>query len=148
MFARRILSSPVLSRSSFGDFDRLFESLMPEAVETYGRASHGVFPAINAWEDEQAVSIEAELPGFALEDIEITMTGRTLTLAGKREIALPEGAAFVRRERQQGRFSRTLTLNTDIDTAKISASLDRGVLRITLPKAESVKVRRIEVKSA
>jgi HSP20 family protein len=121
---------------------------MPEAVETYGRASHGVFPAINAWEDEQAVSIEAELPGFALEDIEITMTGRTLTLAGRREGALPEGAAFVRRERQQGRFSRTLTLNTDIDNAKITASLDRGVLRITLPKAESVKVRRIEVKSA
>jgi len=75
------------------------------------------------------------------------MTGRTLTLAGKREGTLPEGAAYVRRERPQGQFSRTLTLNTDIDSAKISASLDKGVLRITLPKAESVKVRRIEVKS-
>ncbi len=148
MFARRVLASPVLSRAPFGDFDRLFQSLVPEAVETFGRASHGAFPAVNAWEDDQAVSIEAELPGFALDDIEITMTGRTLTLSGKRETALPEGAAYVRRERPQGRFSRTLTLNTDIDTAKISASLDKGVLRITLPKAESVKVRRIEVKSA
>lgn len=147
MFARRVLASPVLSRGPFGEIDRLFESLLPEASESR-RASHGVFPAINAWEDEQSVSIEAELPGFALEDIDITMTGRTLTLAGKRETALPEGAAFVRRERPQGAFSRTLTLNTDIDAAKISAALDRGVLRITLPKAESVKVRRIEVKSA
>lgn len=148
MFARRVLASPVAPRSPFGEIDRLFESLLPEAVESFGRASHGVFPAINAWEDEQAISIEAELPGFALEDIEITMTGRTLTLSGKREVELPQGSAFVRRERPQGRFSRTLTLNTDIDSGKISASLDKGVLRITLPKAESVKVRRIEVKSA
>ena len=148
MFARRVLASPVVSRSPFGDFDRLFESLLPESVEPRGRASHGAFPAINAWEDEQAISIEAELPGFALDDIEITMTGRTLTLSGKREAELPQGSAFIRRERPQGRFSRTLTLNTDIDSAKIIASLDKGVLRITLPKAESVKVRRIEVKSA
>ncbi len=135
MFARRVLASPVVSRSPFGELDRLFESLLPEASQTPDRASHGVFPAVNAWEDEQAVSIEAELPGFGLEDIEITVTGRTLTLAGRRETTLPEGAAFVRRERPQGRFSRTLTLNTDIDSAKISASLDKGVLRITLPKA-------------
>lgn len=148
MFARRVLASPSLPRSPFGDFDRLFESLLPEVSETLSRTSHGSFPAINAWEDEQSISIEAELPGFALADIEITMTGRTLTLAGQREAALPEGAAFVRRERPQGRFSRSLTLNTDIDAAKISASLDRGVLRVNLPKAETVKVRRIEVKNA
>ncbi len=148
MFARRVLASPAVSRSPFGELDRLFESFLPEVVETFGRAPQNAFPAINAWEDDQAVSIEAELPGFSLEDIEITMTGRTLTVSGKRESALPEGASFVRRERPQGRFSRSLTLSTDIDAAKISASLERGVLRVTLPKAETVKVRRIEVKSA
>lgn len=148
MFARRVLSSPVLTRGPFGEIDRLFENFLPEVAETFGRVSHNAFPAINAWEDDQAVFVEAELPGFKLDDIEITMTGRTLTLNGRRESALPEGSAFVRRERPQGRFSRSLTLNTDIDVQKISASLDRGVLQITLPKAETVKVRRIEVKGA
>lgn len=148
MFAQRVLAAPAASRSPFGELDRLLESLLPDPTEAMSRVSHGAFPAINAWEDEHAVSIEAELPGFALDDIEITMTCRTLTLAGRRETTLSEGAAYVRRERPQGRFSRSLTLNTDIDSSKINASFDKGVLRITLPKAESVKPRRIEVKSA
>jgi len=147
MFARRVLASPVLIRNPFGDIDRLFESLLPESAEPTRRVSHGSFPAINAWEDDQAVSLEAELPGFALGDIDITMTGRTLSLTGKRETELAEGSAFIRRERPQGRFSRTLTLNTDIDSSRVTASLERGVLRITLPKAESVKPRRIEVRA-
>ncbi len=105
------------------------------------------FPSINVWEDAQHLYVEAEVPGFSIGELNITITGNELTISGTRAQAKPDGAAFVRRERPFGTFSRTLRVSTEVDSAKVGATLVNGVLTITLPKAEAVKPRKIEVKA-
>jgi HSP20 family protein len=104
------------------------------------------FPAVNAWEDAQGVYVEAELPGFKIEDLDITFSASELTIQGKRGETKPEGATVHRRERPTGAFSRTLRVATDVDAGKVSATLVNGVLTVTLPKAEAARPRKIDVK--
>lgn len=125
--------------------DRLVDSVFNDRL-ALGR-SMSTFPGINVWENDQNVFVEAELPGFKIEEVDITFAGNELTIQGKRADAAPEGATFHRRERWTGSFTRTLRLATEIDESKISATLENGVLTVTLPKAEAAKPRRIEVKA-
>ncbi|MCC6321458.1 MAG: Hsp20/alpha crystallin family protein [Phycisphaerales bacterium] len=104
------------------------------------------FPPINIWEDEHAFSVEAELPGFRLAELNIQLVGNELTISGTREIAEPTEGRVHRRERASGCFTRTLRLGADIDAEKVHASLDSGVLTVTLPRAENAKPRKIEIK--
>ena len=104
------------------------------------------YPAIVAWDDPHALYIEAELPGFKIEDLAITFSAGELTIQGKRAETRPEGAALHRRERPTGAFSRTLRVATEIDASKVSATLVNGVLTVTMPKAEAAKPRKIDVK--
>lgn len=106
-----------------------------------------VFPPINAFEDAEAIHLEAELPGYALSDVSITMEGPELTIAGSRSETLPEGATPIRRERSAGvNFSRTIRLGVPVDAERVTAKLESGVLSVTLPKAEAARARKIEVK--
>lgn len=150
MLTRRVFSPVAVARPFPFDreIDRLFSGFFADAPAWFSQRGASAFPALNAWEDEQALYIEAELPGFAMSDLEITLNGRELTIAGSRNENPAESATFHRRERPQGRFSRTLTLNTDIEADKVSATLELGVLHIGLPKAEAVKPRRIQVRTA
>lgn len=124
--------------------DQLVDSVLHEfpAFSAPARPS----PALNAWEDAANLYVEAELPGFSIKDVEITFSANELTISGTRPNTKPEGAALHRRERSTGAFSRTLRIGTDVDGAKISATLVNGVLNIVLPKAEAAKPRKIDVK--
>lgn len=105
-----------------------------------------VFPALNAWQDESAITLEAEVPGFKNEQIEISFEADELIIRGRRgEAELPEGAGYIRRERRTAGFKRKLRLTIPIDADNIRASLANGVLTITLPKPRSAQPRRIEV---
>lgn len=128
------------------DVDRLMHSVLTPHAEP---AMRSVFPTLNIMETEQAFLIEAELPGFALANLEISMTGPDLTISGSREEKLPENATLHRAERSAGasKFSRVLRVNTPVDAEKVSATLDAGVLTITLPKTEAAKPRKIEVRT-
>lgn len=95
-------------------------------------------PAINLWEDEESFYAELEIPGIKLEDVEVTAVGDELTIAGERKA--PDGGGA------SGKFRRVIGLPDEVDAEKVSATLNLGVLRITLPKAEAVKPRKIEVK--
>jgi HSP20 family protein len=106
------------------------------------------YPALNAWEDEQALYVEAELPGFRIEDLDINIKANELTISGRRADAAPEGATLHRRERPSGSFTRTVRLGTQVDAGAVSAALKLGVLTITLPKAQAAKARKIDVKVA
>lgn len=124
--------------------NRLMESVLNDGPGA--RVGPRAYPALNAWEDAHSIVVEAELPGFRIEDIELTLTGGDLTIAGKREPAPTEaGSAFIRRERAAGRFSRTIRIGAELDGEKVSASMTNGVLTITLPKAASARPRRIDV---
>ncbi|MBN8644093.1 MAG: Hsp20/alpha crystallin family protein [Planctomycetes bacterium] len=107
------------------------------------------FPALNVWHDEKAFYVEAELPGFTMENIEISLVGPELTLTAARRIdSGEEGATFLRRERVSGSFSRTIRLPVIVDPEKVTAKLTNGVLTVSLPKAPEALPRKIAVTTA
>ena len=105
----------------------------------------GVFPLTNITEDTDNFYVCTELPGMDPGDINISITGKTLTLSGERKIVSEEGASYHRQERKGGKFNRTISMKTNVDSAKVEASFVNGVLIITLPKAEEAKPRQIAV---
>jgi HSP20 family protein len=108
----------------------------------------GGYPAVNVWEDGDAVLIEAELPGLDLKDLEIYVTGgNQLTLKGDRKPAVPEKLTWHRQERTFGPFSRVLTLPFPVDADKVEARFENGVLTVRLAKHESAKPRKIPIQA-
>jgi HSP20 family protein len=106
------------------------------------------YPPVNVWEDAEVVHVQAELPGLDLKDLEIYVTGgNQLTLKGERKRQLNEKAVFHRQERSFGSFVRVLTLPFTVNSDKVEARLENGVLQIKLAKHESAKPRKIAVKS-
>jgi len=109
----------------------------------------GVYPLLNVYDDGESFVIRAEVPGIDPKNLDITVTGDTLTLRGERKAReLPEGASYHRRELTSGQFRRSLTLPDQVDSAKVVASYKNGILDILLPRAEQAKLRKIEVKSS
>ncbi|HMQ53633.1 MAG TPA: Hsp20/alpha crystallin family protein [Anaerolineae bacterium] len=107
------------------------------------------YPAINVWTNEDGAVITAELPGVNPEDIEISVVGETLKLTGSRQPEdLPEGARYHRRERGHGKFTRTFQLPFMVESDKVEAVFEKGVLHISAPRAEAEKPRKITVKTA
>jgi HSP20 family protein len=106
------------------------------------------YPAINIWTNEDGQLISAEMPGVHPGDIDIDVTGDALSISGERkpdEVA--KDAYFHRRERSYGSFSRTIQLPFMIDTNKVEAKFQNGVLLISLPRAEADKPKKITIKS-
>ena len=133
----------------FGDLRREVDRLLDDyaAPLVSGRARS--FPALNVWENEDNLFVEAELPGFTMNDVELTVIGDELSIKGERKAGpAEEQATFHRRERGIGPFSRFITLPVDVDADRVEAVLRDGVLTITLPKAAEAKPRRIQVKGA
>jgi HSP20 family protein len=108
----------------------------------------GVFPPLNITQDNDNYYVRAEAPGVAAKELEISAVGRKLSLTGKREIPKEnDRASYHRKERAEGEFSRTVTLPTEFDAARVEARFKDGILTVTLPKAEAAKPRQIVVKS-
>ncbi len=106
------------------------------------------YPALNMWQDDNNLIVEAELPGMELEDIEIFVDdGNQLTIKGERKAPVRETGAWHRRERGFGNFVRTVELPSMVNAEKVEAVLKNGVLTMTLPKPEEVKPRKITVKA-
>ncbi|MDI6795311.1 MAG: Hsp20/alpha crystallin family protein [Desulfatibacillaceae bacterium] len=128
---------------------RQLDGLMGERGQLFGWAPvSGVFPLANVTESPDAFFVRAELPGLGADQIDISITGNTLSISGQRAIPDEEGASYHRRERKAGAFSRMITLPGDVDTEKVSARSVNGVLTVTLPKSEAAKPRQIKVKTA
>lgn len=105
------------------------------------------FPPMNIWQDENQLVIEAELPGLAMEDLEILIDGENrLTVKGQRQPKSLESGAWHRRERIHGEFRRSIDLPSVIDADRVEATLKHGLLTIVMPKRDEVKPRKIEVR--
>jgi HSP20 family protein len=118
--------------------------------DRWGRHPFGIgeFPTINLWESDDALCLEAELPGLELEDLEIFVTGNTqLTLKGERKPPVVEKGVQHRQERAFGKFTRTLTLPFAVDDSAVDARFENGVLKVRLPKHEAAKPRKIVIKA-
>jgi HSP20 family protein len=105
------------------------------------------FPAVNLWEDDEHLYAEAEVPGLKMEDLEILVKGNELTIKGERKGLDREGVRYHRRERGTGAFSSVVQLPVEIDVNRVEASLENGVLMVKMPKAETARPRKIEVKA-
>jgi HSP20 family protein len=107
------------------------------------------FPALNVVEEKETFRVEAELPGMALEDLEILVKGNELTISGTRKpgVEAEEKAVYHRQERGTGGFSRTIRLPVEVDPDHADAKLQHGVLTLTLPKVAEARPRKIEIKT-
>ena len=107
------------------------------------------FPAINIWAAEESAKVTAEIPGVRKDDLDINVTGDTLTLSGVRsQDDLPEGARYHRQERRFGEFSRSIQLPYTVDVNKVKAVFKNGVLSVDLPRVEAEKPKKIAVKAS
>jgi len=103
-------------------------------------------PAVDVYEDEHKVSLKIEVPGIDEKDIDVRVENNTLTVHGERKIDKEEKEENYRRvERQYGSFTRTFTLPQTVDTENVSATYDKGVLKIALPKKAEAKPKQIKV---
>jgi len=110
------------------------------------QASAQSFPAINLWSNEESAVATVEIPGVKIDDLEIMITGETLTLKGSREPnSLAENAVPHRQERGCGQFIRSIKLPFLVESEKVEATLKKGVLNIQLPRANNDKPRKITV---
>jgi HSP20 family protein len=128
------------------DLGDIFDSAFAPLAEA--RTSSQTYPAVNLWEHGDSVTLEAELPGVEIKNVEILATGNQITLKVSRpavEASENSGRTWHRRERAFGTFVRTMTMPWELATDKIEASLRDGVLTVNLPKAESSKPRKIKL---
>jgi HSP20 family protein len=119
-------------------------TLQKEPRTTNERPVNYVSPEVNIFETGEGYLIEAEMPGVSKEGLEITLEGNEMTILGHRQGVVPSGEA-VFRESGDADYRRVFELDPAIDTGKISAKMDQGVLTLTLPKSERVKPRKITV---
>jgi HSP20 family protein len=127
------------------EFSRLFDGFSRSSRLAVAPS----FPAMNVWSNEEGVVITAELPGVNSGDIDISVVGDTLTLTGSRQPEkLDENSKYHRRERGYGKFTRTFQLPFAVEADKVEALFEKGILHISLPRAEAEKPKKITVKAA
>ena len=154
MIIRRFSDWPTWDwRSPFDELERMRRELDRLAGDFTGSVSRlpaaGVFPLVNVTEDQNHYYVRAELPGVKTDELDISVTGETLTLSGERNLPEEsEKASYHRREREAGSFSRVISLPSRLNVDKVKAHAEDGVLTVVLPKAESAKPRQIAVKSS
>lgn len=125
----------------------LFEQSV-QGAEGRESAPRAWAPAVDVVENEREIVLQAELPGLKKEDIEIQLTGETLTIRGERAHASAEQSEnFHRIERNYGAFGRAFEIETPIDANAVSASYDEGVLTVRLPKQERIHSRQIPIQT-
>jgi HSP20 family protein len=119
--------------------------------ENHSGASNGerveeqfIAPAATVLENADGYTLEVEMPGVNKETLEMWVENNELTIVGRRSIPVVDGT-LLHRESRSYNFRRTFELDPSIDSEKISAKIEQGVVRLTLPKAEQVKPRKIAV---
>lgn len=136
----------------WSEFDRFGFTDPWRAFDRLRRAASGQstseFPLINVWMNGDKAIVTSELPGVEPKDVDISAAGKSITLRGSRTASdACEGECQHRRERWSGTFSRSIELPFVIDQDKIDAKFSKGVLQLTLPRAEADKPRKITIKT-
>jgi HSP20 family protein len=153
---RSPMSFTPFARDPFTSFrrevDRLFNDFYaPAEGRSFGGGggnSEALWPSVDVVDTGQAFTVSAEMPGLALDDIEIELQDNALTLSGEKKKEYKSdngGRSYI--ERSYGRFERTIPLAADVDADRVEAHIKNGVLTVTLPKNQKgkEKTRRIPV---
>lgn len=133
-------------RSLQDEVNRLFSTNLSRVFGDEGIARGAWNPTVDIYENKDQIVIEAELPGMSREDFDLAFENNVITLRGERKFEKKdESDNYHRVERSYGSFTRSFTLPPTVSGDGISAEYRNGVLRVTLPKREEVKARRIEI---
>ena len=103
-------------------------------------------PAVDIFEDESGITLHADMPGISKERLKVKVEGDTLMIEGDAEIPMPEGMEPLYADIRATHYQRSFSLSSEMDTEKVEASLNQGVLTLRIPKREEHKPRKIEVK--
>jgi HSP20 family protein len=103
-------------------------------------------PPVDVFEDDQGITLMADLPGVSRDRLNVRVDGETLWLEATAATAVPEGMDLVYGEAEYPSYRRQFTLSRELDGNRSEASLKDGVLKLTIPKLEEAKPRRIEVR--
>lgn len=122
------------------------EAALNEGLERT-RSGKVYSPAVDIVERKEDILLIADMPGVDDKSLEITLEKDVLTLDGRVETKLPEGHRLLISEYGTGDYHRVFKLSDEIDREKIMATVKHGVLRLTLPKTEAVKTRKIPVRT-
>jgi HSP20 family molecular chaperone IbpA len=104
-----------------------------------------VVPPVDVFENEASITLLADLPGVPRDQLNVRVDGENLVLEATAATAGPENLQLVHGEAQIPTYRRQFTLSRELDASRIDAQLRDGVLRLTIPKAEEAKPRRIQV---
>ncbi len=141
MLLNQWTSSPLTSLSR--ELDRVFGGALERPSQGNPTA-----PALALWEEDGSYHVELEIPGVLADDLDVSVHGNRITVKGERHEVKREGAKLHRREWGALEFSRSFELPVDIDDKNVVAELDHGILRLSLPKAEGHKPRKVKVLTA
>jgi HSP20 family protein len=134
-------------RTLQNEMNRLFSGSLSRTPNDESLVS-GWNPSVDIYESNNELVLEAELPGLKREDFDLSLENNVLTLRGERKFEKrDEGDNYHRVERAYGSFTRSFTLPQTVQGEQAVAEFKDGVLRVTLPKREEVKARRIEIKA-
>lgn len=124
----------------FRELDRLTE-------QVFGTTTRPAVMPMDAWRQGDEFIVEFDLPGVKAEDVDLDVERNVLTVKAERLIKDGQDAEMIAAERPRGVFSRQLFLGDNLDTDRVQAQYDAGVLRLTIPIAEKAKPRKIEIAS-
>jgi HSP20 family protein len=136
-----------MAREARTDIQKAEKQGLP-AVPEQTRPGAVYSPTTDIFENDNSLTVLADMPGVKAQDLEIDLRENVLTLTGR--VTMPESAneSDILREYQSGTFFRQFTLSETIDQTKIDAKLTDGVLRLELPKVERAKPRQIAVRTS
>ena len=152
------LQRPAHMMSPFEEIERYFDRLLPRGwLDPFhwerphwpelGAAFEGRMPRVDVIDRDDEIVVHAELPGVGKDDLDVSMTGNTVTVKGStRREEKEEKGDYYRCEISRGAFARTVTLPGDVDAERAEASFKDGVLELKLPKVEKSKRRTVPIK--
>jgi HSP20 family protein len=126
--------------------DRLFEDSFIRPTTWSGLPAGQIAVPVDLWETPEAYHLRADLPGLTADDIDINVTADTVSISGElqgQSDVTSDG--WLRQERRYGKFQRSFALPAQLESNKIEATFDNGVLTLVMPKAENVRPRQIKV---
>ena len=135
--------------SLHGDLNRLFNTYFDSATQGGRSSLRRWTPALDVVETETDYVLRADLPGVDEKDVKIELENRVLTVSGERKAEHEERKeGYYRVERSSGSFARRLTLPAGVDPAAVTATFDKGVLEIRIPRPALAKPHRVEISVA
>lgn len=130
------------------EVNRLFTGNVARSFDEEGIARGAWSPSVDIYENKDHIVLEAELPGMKREDFDLSVENNVITLRGERHFEKKdESDNYHRVERAYGSFTRSFTLPNTVTAEGATAEYSNGVLRVTLPKREETRARRIEIKT-